>query len=120
LEAHERWEYGDATKVQRLKRIVCLCSFCHEATHFGLAIVRGHEERALRHLLYVNGWSGRRAKRHISDAFTLWEQRSRHEWRLDLDLLLGKVAMVREPRESDDPNLIAGALTDWIDGGTAG
>jgi hypothetical protein len=32
LEAHERWEYDEATLTQRLRRIVCLCSFCHEAT----------------------------------------------------------------------------------------
>jgi hypothetical protein len=27
LEAHERWEYDEATRTQRLRRIVCLCSF---------------------------------------------------------------------------------------------
>lgn len=115
LEAHERWEYDEKTRTQRLKRIVCLCSFCHEVTHFGLAIVRGDEDRALRHLLYVNGWSGRRAKRHINDAFAKWEERSRHEWTLDLGILLDNVTEIHQPSHADDPNLIAGALTDWID-----
>ena len=48
LEAHERWEYDEATRTQRLRRIVCLCSFCHEVTHYGLACVRGRDELALR------------------------------------------------------------------------
>jgi predicted restriction endonuclease len=41
LEAHERWSYQSATRVQRLVRLLCLCSACHEVTHFGLAEVRG-------------------------------------------------------------------------------
>ncbi|PXX06370.1 DUF5710 domain-containing protein [Mycolicibacterium moriokaense] len=97
LEAHERWEYNETTQTQRLKRIICLCSFCHEVTHFGLAIVRGHEERALRHLLYVTNWSGRRARRHIDDAFRLWEERSRRDWALELGVLLQAGIAVHEP-----------------------
>jgi hypothetical protein len=61
LEAHERWEYHEATRTQRLKRIVCLCSFCHEVTPYGLACIRERDEIALRHLMYVNNSSGRRA-----------------------------------------------------------
>jgi hypothetical protein len=48
--------------------------------HFGLASIQGHDDRAQRHLMYVNGWSGRRAKRHIDDAFKLWEERSKLDW----------------------------------------
>ena len=53
-EAHERWEYDETTQTQRLKRIVCMCSFCHDVTHYGLACVRERDELALRHLMYVN------------------------------------------------------------------
>ncbi len=31
LEAHERWAYDDATRVQSLRRLVCLCTDCHTA-----------------------------------------------------------------------------------------
>jgi len=101
LEAHERWEYDEATRVQRLKRIVCLCSFCHEVTHFGLAGIRERDELALRHLLYVNDWSGRRARRHIDDAFKLWEVRSRLDWTLELGILLNAGITATE---SPDPH----------------
>jgi hypothetical protein len=97
LEAHERWEYHDVTQTQRLKRIVCLCSFCHEVTHFGLACVRERDELALRHLMYVNRWSGRRAKRHIDDAFKVWEERCKRDWTLDLGLLHDAGIAVAEP-----------------------
>jgi hypothetical protein len=79
-----------------------VCSFCHEVTHFGLAIVPGHEERALRHLLYVTGWSGRRAMRHVDDAFKLWEERSRTDWALDLGLLVNAGIAVHEPPDSHE------------------
>ncbi|MCX4659115.1 DUF5710 domain-containing protein [Streptomyces uncialis] len=43
LEAHERWVYDDATRVQRLKRLICLCTDCHTVTRYGYAQVRGLE-----------------------------------------------------------------------------
>lgn len=35
LEVHERWAYDDKAKVQALRRLICLCTDCHTATHFG-------------------------------------------------------------------------------------
>jgi len=98
LEAHERWEYDTeptepmwarlGLPVQRLKRLVCLCTLCHEATHFGLASLRGRDDAAMRHLMEVNGWTRAQANEHISAAFDLFEERSRTEWLLDLRILL--------------------------------
>lgn len=41
LEAHERWEYDDVTRTQRLKRIICLCSFCSRTRgeHFANSVI---------------------------------------------------------------------------------
>jgi len=110
LEAHERWEYDETTRTQRLKRIVCLCSFCHEVTHYGFACVRGRDELALRHLMYVNRWSGSRAKRHVEEAFQQWERRSGAQWSLDLGMLLNAGIQVREPPDAEDRDKIASAL----------
>ncbi len=98
LEAHERWSY-DLTPtdepfaswgmpVQRLRRLVCLCTRCHETTHLGLAGLRGHHERAFDHLCAVNGWSRSTARAHVAEANALFEERSRVEWLLDLNILL--------------------------------
>jgi hypothetical protein len=96
LEAHERWQYDTATRTQRLRRLVCLCSFCHEVTHFGFAAINGHEDRGLRHLMYVNGWSGTQAKRHVDAAFATWEKRCKLDWTLDLAILLNAGITVTE------------------------
>jgi Domain of unknown function (DUF5710) len=110
LEAHERWEYDGAKRVQRLKRIVCLCTFCHEATHYGLACLRGRDELALRQLMYVNRWSGRKAMRHVETAFRQWEERSQFHWSLDLGVLLNAGFHVQEPPEPQDREMIAAAM----------
>lgn len=87
LEAHERWGYDETTGVQTLKRLVALCTSCHQATHMGLAQVNGNEERALRHLSVVRGCSLPDAQRHSKEAFKVWEMRSRIAWACDLSLL---------------------------------
>ncbi|MEH6372814.1 hypothetical protein V7793_00390 [Streptomyces sp. KLMMK] len=55
LEAHERWVYDEARRVQTPKRLICLCTDCHTVTHFGYAQVRGLEAQAFAHLVKVTG-----------------------------------------------------------------
>ncbi|MDO7867047.1 HNH endonuclease [Nocardioides jiangxiensis] len=108
LEAHERWAYDEAPTdepfasfgmpVQRLRRLVCLCTRCHETTHLGLAGLRGHHERAFDHLCAVNGWTRSRARIHVTEANRLFEERSRVEWLLDLNILLLAGVQVLPPR----------------------
>jgi hypothetical protein len=76
MEAHERWAYGDAAGVQRLARLICLCSRCHAVTHFGLTALRGREDWALGHLQAVTGLDLERAVAHVDAAFALWARRS--------------------------------------------
>jgi Domain of unknown function (DUF5710) len=101
LEAHERWEYqeGPGGRVQVLRRLVCLCTECHTATHFGLAGIRGVDHEARAHLAKVTGMSDTEAGRHIRAAFTLWAQRSAHPWELDLSILTrAGVALAPRPQ----------------------
>lgn len=103
LEAHERFAYLPAAGqspgrgVQQLRRLVCLCTWCHEATHFGRAQVTGREQHALDHLCWVNGWSARQAWEHVDAAAATWEQRSAMVWELDLSLLTAAGIMVDTP-----------------------
>ncbi len=89
LEAHERWEFLECPsgRVQVLRRLVCLCTDCHTATHFGLAQIRGVDQEAAAHLAKVTGMSATEAQQHIRAAFILWAQRSAHTWALDLSIL---------------------------------
>lgn len=87
VECHEVWRYDDDARAQRLERMIALCPSCHRVKRMGKARIDGKYDAALRHLARVNGWTLRRAKRYVRDCFRTWEERSRHEWRLDVSIL---------------------------------
>ncbi|MEX5632720.1 DUF5710 domain-containing protein [Parafrankia sp. FMc2] len=97
LEVHERWDYDERAHVQRLRRLVCLCTDCHTATHFGLASVRGRDAEALAHLCQVTGLTEAQAREHVDAAFELWTQRSTMTWALDLGILTNAGIAVAPP-----------------------
>lgn len=87
LEAHERWAYGANRPTQTLTRLICMCTRCNTATHFGLAQLRGQEAAAQAHLMAVNGWDAGETDAHIAAAFDVWAIRSHINWDLDLSML---------------------------------
>ncbi len=101
LEAHERWEYDGARRTQILRRLICLCTPCHTATHMGLASIQGKADEAMAHLAQVNGWSEEEAIAHANNAFDVWGRRSQVEWKLDISMLdnIG-VALPKPPDRS--------------------
>ncbi|WP_017594916.1 DUF5710 domain-containing protein [Nocardiopsis potens] len=100
LEVHERWTYDPASRVQALRRLICLCTPCHTVTHFGLAQVRGRAAEALAHLREVTGMTDAQAREHVDDAFTVWEARSALAWTLDLSMLTSAGVEVSPPPEA--------------------
>ncbi|MFD3354403.1 DUF5710 domain-containing protein [Streptomyces fradiae] len=102
LEAHERWTYDDTTRVQALRRLICLCTDCHTVTHYGLAQVRGVEARAFAHLVEVTGMTEAQARQHVGAAFAVWERRSRVVWELDLGILTDAGITLAVPPEAAD------------------
>lgn len=88
VECHERWSYDERTRVQTLLRLCSLCPACHEATHIGLANVRGRGREAQQHLMSVNGWTPRETTAHVDAAFEAFERRSAMKWTLDARLLI--------------------------------
>lgn len=110
LEVHERWAYDEATGVQALRRLVCLCSDCHQATHYGLAQLRGREVVAFKHLQWVTGMSVEQTTAHVVEAFELWRRRSARAWKLDLGILEhAGVTVRRPPKGAQRPGLAAEA-----------
>jgi hypothetical protein len=97
LEAHERWSYDTVTRTQTLRRLVCLCSRCHLATHYGFAQVTGRVDEALFQLMDVNDWTLQAASAHVDDAARLWAERSRYDWDLDLTMLTAAGVRLAEP-----------------------
>jgi hypothetical protein len=99
LEAHERWAYHDDASVQALRRLLCVCSDCHRATHYGLAEISGHADQALAQLRAVTAMTAAAAEHHIDEAFHLWHQRSQRVWRLDPRMLTSAGITIAPPPE---------------------
>ena len=87
LEAHERWDYDEVNKVQKLTRIVSLCSNCHQSTHIGMAGINGKRKEAESHLKQVRNFTNDQVNIHITDAFDLWRKRNQYAWKLDITLI---------------------------------
>jgi hypothetical protein len=87
VECDELWEYDDESHVQRLVRMVALCSDCHRARQMDRVGEMRAGRRALEHLARVNDWSAQQAERYRAAAFRRWRERSRARWSIDLDAL---------------------------------
>ena len=96
MEAHERFTYDYVAGVQKLRRLICLCSACHSTTHFGLANLRAEAEAALGHLQLVTGMTRGQAEVHVAQAFEMWELRSRITWTVDLSVISDAGIAVRQ------------------------
>ena len=81
------WSYDDERHIQKLVKLVALCPSCHEVKHMGLAGIRGRAGAAMAHLAKVNDWSMADARLYVEKVFEVWEQRSRHQWTLDISYL---------------------------------
>lgn len=87
VDCHEIWEYDEDTLTQRLVDLIALCPSCHEVKHLGRAMRIGNGNRAVAHLMKVNGWSESRAEQYCMLVFQIWQMRSAYEWRLDISFL---------------------------------
>ena len=86
VECHEIWEYTKARKV-KLKGLIALCPDCHEVKHIGLAQIRGRLYPALNHFMKVNNVSKQEAIKYVNSCFSLWNERNKVDWKLDVSYL---------------------------------
>ena len=88
LEAHERWEYDEENRVQKLSDVVAVCRACHEVIHIGRTQLMGNEERAAEHFMKVNGCTYAEYRKALGEANAAHRRRNRiPEWSLDLSYL---------------------------------
>lgn len=87
VECHEIWHYDDTTKAQTLTGLISLCPYCHKCKHPGLAQINGELNIVINQLMKVNNISKDDAEKLIDDAFTIWRERSKHEWKLDISYI---------------------------------
>lgn len=84
VEGHEVFEYDEDTGMQTLTGVVALCPACHSVKHLGMAMKLGKLERAMTHLMKVNGWSAQQAEDYAVAAFEQHHKRSERQWVVDL------------------------------------
>jgi hypothetical protein len=89
LDAHEKWSYNDETGVQKLDDILSLCKDCHRVKHIGRAQAVGEEALAKAWFMEVNKCSESDYDEAMEEAFIKWQERSQHEWTLDVSLIDG-------------------------------
>jgi hypothetical protein len=87
VECHEIWEYDDLNKIQKLIGLISLCPYCHKTKHAGLSQMNGEENIVINQLIKVNNITRKDAIDYINDSFTIWRERSKHEWTLDISVL---------------------------------
>lgn len=82
VECHEVWNYDDNLKTQTLEGFIALCPMCHKAKHLGLAHNNGELGVVAEHLKKVNNISTVEVSQYIEEVFRIWEERSKHPWKL--------------------------------------
>ncbi len=92
LHAHEVWKYDDKNHVQCLTNIVALCKNCHAVKHFGLTELEDSKgkmdkEKIIKHFMKVNKCSRDIFLKHKTKAMKLFEERSKHDWLLNIGKL---------------------------------
>jgi len=87
VDCHEVWAYDDERGIQTLVGLIALCPACHSVKHLGRAFATGNAERAIDHLMTVNGWPPEFTEDYIVRAFAIHEARSQVKWELNIDYL---------------------------------
>jgi 5-methylcytosine-specific restriction endonuclease McrA len=87
VECHEIWEYDTNNKVQILAGLISLCPLCHQVKHIGRSFAIGRQVEVFNHLEKVNKWTHKQVVDHVAEAFQIYKERSKHQWKLDLSIL---------------------------------
>lgn len=87
VECHEVWDYNDEEKIQKLKSLIALCPKCHQVKHPGLAEKLGKSNEVIEQLMLVNKISKKESLSIIKKSFSIFHDRSKYQWKLDLSYL---------------------------------
>lgn len=89
---HEEWEFIEASHIQKLKSVYCICKRCHSVIHFGNTRSIQNEyavKNAKIHFLKVNGCNEEVFEEHvkIADARFIYQSAIR-DWSMDISYAL--------------------------------
>ncbi len=88
LEAHERWDFDESKKIQKLVDIIAVCHLCHSVIHIGRTQLLGDEDKAIAHYQRVNNCNYATYRKNLGEANQRHQKLSRvDEWGLDISVL---------------------------------
>lgn len=90
VDTHEIWEYtplNSNEKIQKLTGFISLCSSCHLMFHLGFAKVSNNYDKTIKRLQKLEKLNDSEVKYRVDNIFNLWEERSKHHWKIDITLL---------------------------------
>ncbi len=120
LDCHELWEYhepiegipSDVCGVQRLVRLMPLCSRCHETYHLGLASMQRRIQQAGDRLGSYNRYTPRETEEYCYLNKENWQRRSRRPWALDLSCMApGPLIIKRAWHKNEDGTFVGKTQT---------
>jgi hypothetical protein len=101
LYCHEKWEYNEHTKIQKLVELQSLCFQCHCVKHIGFTRLHHKDilDEIIQHFLNINGVSMDEFKKHDHESVLIWKERSKIEWEIDLGEFSSLVEEMKKSRE---------------------
>ncbi len=90
-ELHEVFQYDDVRGTQKLTALLCLCPNCNAVKQIELSRAKGDDsfQSAMAQLNKVNAWNSLQGQTYYQHAYSIWQERSKKVWQLNLDLLAG-------------------------------
>lgn len=94
IDAHEKWEYDEKSKTQKLVGIIGVCKDCHSVIHIGRTQLLGNERKAEEHFMKVNDCSFADYRAELGKANERHKRLNEvSEWALDVSYILEFIKM---------------------------
>lgn len=103
IECHEKWDFDDKNKMQKLVGLTTLCHDCHQVKHIGLAKKMGFFRKARKHMSKVNKVTEWNCQREIS-RLENYVKSQKAEYQLNLTYL-NKFSNILPRQYSENENM---------------
>ena len=92
VECHEKWEYNNEDRIQKLTGFISLCPNCHKVKHMGHTQILGRnfQIEAMKRFMNINSLSKKDARLYYDYAFQEWRERSKIGWNFDISYIKEK------------------------------
>lgn len=91
MNCDEIWEFDDKNCIQKLRGLQAVCENCHHVKHIGFVQIQISKniwpdsmlDDLKKHFIKVNSTTVDVFNNHVKEAFKIWRERSKKEWKID-------------------------------------